>query len=277
MIRMFPGIDGFHWTIGHIVFLTLFFAVVVTIAATVSRAVWRTARDFRGHRAIDLCWKVDFAELPEADRRCRHELAGRVISRTCDNQFDCRHCENYPRFSVLPATGLTHDLGLDYPDDRLYHRGHTWVKAEADGTVVIGLDALAEHLIGKPDFVEPVGIGEELEVNQTAWRIRKNGHDIRARAPLEGTIISMGNRDDGWCLKMRPRLDVKDPKSLRHLLHGPEVHGWVSREMERLQLQLRPPGTHATLADGGELVYGLMDALPESDWNAVLADTFLEV
>jgi len=274
---MFPGIDGFHWTANHVVFLVLFFTVVLTITATVGRAAWRTYSDFRGHRAIDLCWEMDFAELPEADRRCRHELAGRVISRTCDNQFDCRHCENYSHFAVLPTTGLTQDLGLDYPGDRLYHRGHTWVKPEADGTVSIGLDALAEHLIGKPDFVEPAGIGEELEVNQTAWHIRKNGHDIRVRAPLEGTIISVGGREDGWCLKMRPRLDVRDPKSLQHLLRGPEVHGWVSREVERLQLQLRPPGTQPTLADGGVLVDGLMDAVPASDWTTVLGDTFLEV
>ena len=33
---MFPGIDGFHWTVGHIVFLSLFFAVVLTIVATVA-------------------------------------------------------------------------------------------------------------------------------------------------------------------------------------------------------------------------------------------------
>ena len=28
---MFPGIDGFHWTVAHVVFLSLFFAVVMTI------------------------------------------------------------------------------------------------------------------------------------------------------------------------------------------------------------------------------------------------------
>src|SRR5579863_3190314 len=109
---MFPGIDGFHWTVGHVLFLALFFAVALTIVATVASAALRTARDFRGHRAIELCWKADFANLPDADRRCRHELAGRVISRTCDKEFDCRHCESYSHFAVLPARGLTHDLGL---------------------------------------------------------------------------------------------------------------------------------------------------------------------
>lgn len=274
---MFPGVDGFHWTVGHVIFLSLFFVVAITIAATVIRAAWSTAHDFRKHRAIDLCWKADFAELAETDRRCRHEFAGRVISRTCDNHFDCRHCENFGHFAVLPATGYAHDLGLDYPADRLYHRGHTWVKVENDGTVSIGLDALADHVIGKPDSAVLPGLGQELEVNETAWKIEKNGQEIRVRSPLEGTVIAIGGPNDAWCLKMRPRLNPNHAKSLLHLLRGLEVHGWISRELERLQLQLRPAGTQPTLADGGVLLHGLMDALPNSDWKAVLADTFLEV
>jgi len=271
---MFPGIDGFHWTVAHVVFLCLFFAVAITILITVVSAACRTVADFHGRRAFGRCWKEDFAELPEADRKCRHELAGRVISRTCDNQFDCRRCENYVRFAVLPASGFARDLGLDYPEDRFYHRGHTWVRDEHDGTISMGLDALADHLIGKPDSIQFPRIGDELDVNQVAWRIKKHGKEILVRAPLEGTVVGFG---DGSTLKLHPRLDVSNPANLRHLLRGPEMHGWASRELERLQVQLRPSNAQPSLADGGTLVYGLMDALPNSDWDTVLADTFLEV
>jgi hypothetical protein len=223
-----------------------------------------------------LCWKSNFAELPESDRRCRHELAGRVISRTCDNAFDCRHCEKYSQFAVLPTTGLATDLGLNYPDDRLYHRGHTWVKEAEDGTFTIGLDEFAKHLIGNPDSIKMPAVGVELEINQTAWRMTKNGNEIQVRAPLEGTVVGVGGPKEGWFLKIRPRLDPRDPATLRHLLRGPEVHGWLARELERLQIQLRAPNTPPALADGGVLMTGLMDAVPDADWNAVLADTFLE-
>jgi hypothetical protein len=276
MIRMFPGIDGFHWTFAHILFLSLFFAVALTILVTVVSAVLRTARDFRTHRAIELCWKSDFAELPLTDRRCRHELAGRVISRTCDNAFDCRHCSKYSQFALLPARGIVRDLGLNYSEDRFYHRGHTWVRPEEDGTLTIGPDELAEHLIGTPDSVEMPEIGSEIETNGTAWRMKKNGNEIQVRAPIEGTVVGIGGPKQGWYLKMRPRLDAKDPATLRHLLRGAEVHGWLARELERLQLQLRAPNTAPSLADGGVLVSGLMDAMPEVDWSTVLADTFLE-
>ena len=119
---MFPGVDGFHWTAGHVIFLCLFFIVVVTIAVTVVKAALRTVGDFRAHKAIVLWWKADFAQLPITDRRCRHELAGRVVSRTCDHQFDCRTCENYEHFAGLPAAGHADDLGMDYPADRRAQR-----------------------------------------------------------------------------------------------------------------------------------------------------------
>jgi hypothetical protein len=274
---MFPGIDGFHWTAGHIIFLSLFFAVALTILATVVSAIRRTAHEFRSHHVFELCWKADFAELPAEERRCRHELAGRVASRTCDNAFDCRHCGKYAEFAVLAPREVVHDLGLNYSNDRFYHRGHTWVQLDEEGgTLTIGLDELADHLVGGPDSVRMPELGSELEINQIAWRMKKNGNEICVRAPVEGTVIAVGGPEEGWYLKIHPRLDAHSPATLRHLLRGPEVQGWLSRELERLQLQLRSANFAPTLADGGVLMPGLMDALPHADWDTVLAGTFLE-
>jgi hypothetical protein len=273
---MFPGIDGFRWTLGHVLFLSLFYAVAVTIVITVASAALRTSRDLRTGHAADVCWHSDFAELPVADRRCRHELSGRVISRTCDNAFDCRNCTKYSQFAVLPASGNFRQLGLDYPEDRYYHRGHTWAKPMDDGTIVIGIDDLAAHIIGAPDSVKLPQIGGELALNQTAWRMKKNRREISVRAPIEGTIVAVGGPKEGWYLKIRPRLDLHDPLTMRHLLRGPEVQGWIARELERLQIQLRTPSTAPALADGGVLLPDLMDTLHDADWDAVLADTFLQ-
>jgi len=273
---MFPWIDGFHWTVAHILFLSLFFSVVLTILTTVVFAAWRTTHDLRGHSVADLCWKSDFAELPASERRCRHELAGRVASRVCDNGFDCRQCTQYSQFAARPARGIVHDLGLQYSDNRFYHRGHTWVEQTDDDTLTIGLDDLADRLIGNPDSVEIPQPGSEIQANGTAWRMKKKGAEIRLRAPIDGTVVAVGGPAEGWYVKVRPRLDPRDPATLRHLLRGAEVHGWLSRELERLQLQLRPPNAAPSLGDGGVLVRGLMDAVPEADWDTVLAGTFLE-
>lgn len=89
---------------------------------------------------------------------------------------------------------------------------------------------------------------------------------------LENRLVDLHGQ-----VQLRPRLDVRDPRTLRHLFRGPEVYGWLSRELERLQLQLCTPDAVPTLADGGVLMSNLMDAIPYADWNTVLADTFLEV
>ncbi|HEX4786774.1 MAG TPA: hypothetical protein VH350_20710 [Candidatus Sulfotelmatobacter sp.] len=274
---MFPGIDGFHFTFGHILFLTLFFVVVFTIFLTVVLAVRRTVTDLRTPNATDFCWHECFSEMPVSQRRCRHELAGRVISRTCYNAYDCRHCDQYARFAVLPASGNVSALGLDYSEDRYYHRGHTWVQPAEDGTVNVGLDELAQRLVGEPDSVRMPEAGEEIELNQVVWRMRKDGKEIQVRAPIEGTIVAVGGPHQRWYLKIRPRLDLGDPATLRNLLRGPEVRGWLARELERLQLQLQPPGSPPALADGGVLLPDLIHIIPDADWDAVLADTFLEV
>jgi glycine cleavage system H lipoate-binding protein len=269
---MFPGVDGFHWTFGHIFFLAVFFAVVLTILVTLAAATLRTVRDMRTGKAADICWHADFGELPEAERRCRHELAGRVEQRTCPNAFDCRRCPDYARFADLAPSVAPRTFGLNYPGDRFYHRGHTWVRPEMDGTLTVGLDDMAERIVGKPDTVLLPETGTELELQGTAWKMSKHGQAIRVRAPLEGTVVGTGSAEQGWYLKLRPHGEA----NLRHLLSGAEVQGWLAGELDRLQLQLTQPDCSPSLADGGILVSGLMDALPEADWDRALAATFLE-
>jgi glycine cleavage system H protein len=269
---MFPWTDGFHRTVGHIAFLSLFFAVVLTILATFLAAVWRTITDFRTRRATQMCWRLSFAELPEAERLCRHELAGRVPSRICDNAFDCRQCLKYPEFAKLPATTSSQNVGISYSDSLLYHRGHTWVRPEQDGTLTIGLDELARHLIGHPDSVQLPVKDSEIEYNGIAWQMMKNGHEIRVRSPIDGTVVSIGGPKDGWYLRLRPQ----GAANLRHLLRAAEVPGWLSGELDRLQLQFSTTNAKPCLADGGTLMPNLMDNMPEADWDTVLAATFLE-
>jgi len=158
---MFPWVDGFHWSPGHIIFLSLFAAVVLTIMSTIVSAVWRTASEFQTHRATEMCWHLNFAELPEAERCCRHQFAGRVPYRICPNAFDCRQCAQYAEFAALPSKTIVANLGVNFSNDLLYHRGHTWVRPENDGTVTVGLDELARHLIGHPDSVQLPAQGSE--------------------------------------------------------------------------------------------------------------------
>ena len=203
---------------------------------------------------------------------CACSAPRRIEQRTCPNGFDCRGCTEYERYAALPGHAASSTFGLNYPADRLYHRGHTWVHAEADGFYTVGLDDFAEHLIGEPGAVQLPEVGSWVEVNGAAWRVRKGRTEVRVRAPMEGEVVATGGPEQGWYLKVLPQ----QTPNLRHLLRGEEVSAWISKELERLQIQLGPAESAPSLADGGILMNGLVDSMPQADWDTVLAGTFLE-
>ena len=67
--------------------------------------------------------------------------------------------------AVLEPNAFVEQFGLSIPLDRYYHRGHTWVRPEADGTVTFGLDALGQRLVGTPERLELPAVGAGLTVN----------------------------------------------------------------------------------------------------------------
>src|SRR5579872_2767516 len=142
---MFPWNYGFEWNASHVIFLGAFYTVLAIVAATVVSAMLRTRRDLRASRADDIRWHSDFHDLPAQDRACRHVVSGELRHRECPNAFDCRSCPTHARLiarnPAVPSTEPEEEmLGMSFPLDRYYHRGHTWAHPEPDGTVTIGLD-----------------------------------------------------------------------------------------------------------------------------------------
>ncbi len=277
---MLPGVFGFKWTAGNLIFLGIFYAVVCVVLSTIAVAMIRAVSDFRHRKHDALRWKADFDDLPKAARTCRHQLTGELKHRVCPNGFDCRECSQHAQF-LARASGAAHSLdedilifGYHLPLDRMYHRGHTWVRREEDGTVSVGLDDFAARLIGKPDSVELPAPGTRITVNGVGWNLKRGSSVIRILSPVDGEVVATGGAEQGWYLKIKPRNGNLDT---RHLLRGGEIGPWIMKEMERLQLALSVERLGATLADGGTPVADLPAALPDADWDAVWGDLLLMV
>ena len=106
---MFPGIDGFHWTFGHILFLSLFFAVVV-------RFWQRSLRRWCERCAI--CDSIEQSTFAGnlISRNCRCPIGDavmswqdRVTSRICDNAFRLPALREL--FQVRVAAGRRESIG----------------------------------------------------------------------------------------------------------------------------------------------------------------------
>lgn len=271
---MFPGVDGFHWTFGHIFFVSVFLTVVAAIAIVAITSVVRARRDVATGRAEPIRWRADFTDLPRSERSCRHALTGEAPGRICPNAFDCRTCSNHSKFRQKPGSNDSDIVfGMKYPNYRYYHRGHTWVTPQPDGTLLIGLDAIAEQMIGQPDMVKTPAAGTALSANGIGWRMSKYGLEVRVLSPVDGTVVQTGGPDDNWYLRVLP---PSKPADLRHLLRGGEVPAWVGHEIERLQIAVSPRGAGLVLADGGVLADDFLRDLPEVTRDAVLGGVFLE-
>jgi hypothetical protein len=280
---MFPWNYGFHFGAASYIFLGAFYSVLVVVATTVLKALWRSHRDLSKGKAEDIRWHSDFHDLSAADRSCRHVLTGEFTSRECPHAFDCRECETHAKLIAVHPVAQAEEaeaeaeagiFGMSFPLDRMYHRGHTWAHPEADGTVTVGLDDLGSRLLGTPDAVDLPEVGSCVQTNGTAFRIHKREADVRVLSPVDGEVVETGGVDRGFFLRVKPLAGAID---MTHLLRGAEVKPWLMRELERLQLALTMEGASMpSLADGGVPVADIAAAYPRTDWDAVCGEMFLE-
>ncbi len=273
---MFPWVYGFEWHAGYLIFLGVFFTVAVVVVSTVMLALFRTFRDFRQGRAAQLQWASNFHDLPPQHRACRHALTGELEGRVCEQNFDCRECTMHASLlakqSSAPACCQESEIfGMPVPLDRYYHRGHTWVQAAEDGSLLIGLDELARRVIGKPDSLTLPAPGTTLVANSPALSLSRNGSEVRILSPVDGAVTAVADPGEDWLLRVKPAGNF----SPRHLLSGLEVKAWYLRELERLQLSMGLPEGAPSLADGGVLVEDVASVCPKSQWDTACGDLFL--
>jgi hypothetical protein len=260
---MFPGVYGFTWDAGNLIFLGLFFTVAIVLATTVTLAALRTFRDLRLGQEESIRWHEDFQALPAPLRACRHELTGEVTHRRCQNGFDCRSCAFHREFAAATPGKA---------DAVRYHRGHTCVRQEEDGTYQVSLTEFGRKLLGTPDAVMLPAPGTRLRVNGKGWTVRRQGKEVRVLSPVDGTVLEQGGDDRPWSLRVAPSAGAADPT---HLLGEREAEAWRVRELERLEILLGGAAAPA-LADGGELMDNLPAHYPEADWDDVWGQMFLE-
>jgi Glycine cleavage H-protein len=280
---MLPWNYGFHFGAATYIFMGAFYTVLLVVSITVLNALWRTRRGLREGKVEDIRWHSDFHDLSAADRSCRHVLTGEFASRECPHAFDCRECKTHAKLiavhppvhaAVSPDADEAELFGMSFPLDRMYHRGHTWARPEADGTVTVGLDDLGARLLGTPDSVDLPEPGSRVQVSGTAFRFHKREADVRVLSPVDGEVVETGGVDRGFYLRVKPLSGTID---MRHLLCDSEVKPWLMRELERLQLALSMEGASVpSLADGGVPVSDIAAAYPRTNWDAVCGEMFLE-
>jgi glycine cleavage system H protein len=115
---------------------------------------------------------------------------------------------------------------MNIPADLKYTESHEWVRAEADGTITVGITEYAQDALGDIVFVELPKVGASFTAGDDAAVVEsvKAASDIYA--PVSGEVVAVNqavadapesiNADaySAWLYKMKPN----DPAAINGLM-----------------------------------------------------------
>ena len=105
---------------------------------------------------------------------------------------------------------------MNVPANLKYTKSHEWVRAEADGTITVGITEHAQDLLGDLVFIDLPEIGKHFSAEQEAAVVESVKAAADVYAPLAGTVLDVNtaladapelvNQDayDAWLFKMKP-------------------------------------------------------------------------
>ena len=105
---------------------------------------------------------------------------------------------------------------MNVPSNLKYTKSHEWVRAEADGTLTIGITDHAQELLGDLVFIELPEVGKTLAAGQEAAVVESVKAASDVYAPVAGTVVEVNqaavdspelvNQDAyaAWLFKLKP-------------------------------------------------------------------------
>ena len=112
---------------------------------------------------------------------------------------------------------------MTIPNDLKYTKSHEWVRAEADGTVTIGITHHAQDLLGDMVYVESPEVGRKVTASEECAVVESVKAASDVYAPLAGEVVAVNeavankpeliNQDaySAWMFRLKPNnaADVK--------------------------------------------------------------------
>ncbi len=108
----------------------------------------------------------------------------------------------------------------DVPGDLRYTESHEWVRAEDDGTLVMGITEHAQAELGELVFVDLPEAGQEIAQGDALAVVESTKAASDVYSPVAGELVAVNSAlddapdlvnqqpyGDGWILRLRPSDD----------------------------------------------------------------------
>ena len=105
---------------------------------------------------------------------------------------------------------------MTIPNDLKYTKSHEWVRAEADGTVTIGITHHAQDLLGDMVYVESPEVGRKVTASEECAVVESVKAASDVYAPIAGEVVAVNeavankpeliNKDaySAWMFRLKP-------------------------------------------------------------------------
>jgi glycine cleavage system H protein len=180
---------------------------------------------------------------------------------------------------VLRRRGEADAGGIRWRPGYAYAPSHSWIGGRRAGAFTVGLDDLAQQVLGGPTAVVLPPVGTRLAKGDTMAAIRCGAHCASIPSPFDGIVLRTNGElaDDpdllgrepytgGWLLRMRPTNGA-----LYGTLTGADAREWLRDENERYRHFLEDRLGMAA-ADGGELTGSPAELLSDDGWRETVRE-----
>ena len=111
-------------------------------------------------------------------------------------------------------------MSNNIPTDLKYAPSQEWVKAEADGTLTVGITHHAQDALGDLVFIELPAVGKQLKAGQEAVVLESVKAASDAYSPVAGVVVAVNQAVadspeslnaapyDSWLFKLQPAADA---------------------------------------------------------------------
>lgn len=179
----------------------------------------------------------------------------------------------------VPASAVAQGLQPHgVPAGLFIHPSHLWVTVDPKGSVRVGLDELAQRLMGPLEVVRFPSVGRRIARGETLFSVQVGDVEVPIASPISGTLQATQVPEGASTLNPESWLCAIEPERLgeeiRPMRIAEQAAAWMTSEFHRLRemlhtLQLRPA---MTLPDGGELASGLLQILSPKDRDTVVQE-----
>jgi len=154
----------------------------------------------------------------------------------------------------------------------------TWTKLLDSGNLLMGIHPVILGLIGQPDEIEMLKNGQGVKKGETLLKIHKGERVLDVVAPINGTITGLNDQviedstvemvSQNWIYSIKPENVAAE---LPKWMIADKAKNWINEKYAQMKRFFQESVTQTdmgiTMADGGDLPFGILSQFDEKIWH----------